>query len=611
MYSCEKDRDQSSEKELVSFVFEISKNSSLTWDVYANIHNDSILATLPAKTDLSKLVASFTHKGSAVTVDGEVQTSGATVNDFRSPVKYVVEAEDGSTQTYVASLKVAPIAEQLISKFEIKKSLNPGLGEDIVFTINSTAQTMEGVHLTWINSSAPSQLVVSFTAGDAEVSINGGKIENGVTVVDFKKPVQIESVSGDYPPRTYTATLICPQINATLPVMRLDADGPILNDVDYVKARLEILGNGIAEGLWDYGMEKIEIRLRGNSTQGLPKKPYRIKFPEKYSPLGLNHAREKSWVLLANDSDKSLIRNAVAFRISRIMQTGVSYRPFTASTQFVDVYLNGRYEGNYILTDQIEVAPGRVEVKSLEAGDAGNTAKISGGYFLEIDGFADAEPLHFTSPRGMKVTVKYPDEDDYAPEQTAWITDFFKTTEDVLFSADFKDPANGWRKHIDRASWVDYCIINELAGNSDAWWSTYMSKERDVDYFVIGPVWDFDIAFNNDNRLVNATTRLMAEAAHDPKTWISRFMQDETFKAAMKSRWNEKKGELLSVNEYIDELVVLLDMSQKANFKRWNIKEQALGHANPAPASYDAAITQLKNYFQTRYDFLDSEFNKW
>ena len=613
-YSCEK--KESSEKSLTGFVFEISKNPNLSYDVYAEIRDDSILAKFPSKTDVRNLVATFTHKGIDVTVNGVVQASGVTVNDFSRPVQYTVIAEDHSTKTYIASFTIAPEMvtpdrEQTISKFEIKRSLNPGLNDDIVFKINHTAQTLETEYLKWINSPVPSQLVISFEAGSADVRINGQTAQSGVTVIDFKHPVHVESVSGDFAPRTYTASILCPQINATLPVLRITSDAPVSSKNYYVKANLEIVGNGISEGLWDHSKGKIEIRLRGNATIGLPKKPYRIKFPEKYSPLGLNHAQERSWVLLANDCDKSLIRNAVAFKISRILGADATPKRFTPSTLFVDVYLNGMYEGAYHLTDQIEIGSGRVDVKSLKNSDAGNTSKISGGYLLELDGFASSEPLHFSTSRGMPVSIHYPNNDDYAPEQITWITNFLAKTETALFSTDFKDPVNGWRKHIDLASWVDYYIISELTGNPDAWWSTYLSKERDVDYFIMGPVWDFDIAFNNDSRIANAPYRLMSEAAHDPKTWIRRFMQDETFKAAIKTRWNMKKNELHEVSNYIDELARLLDMSQKANFKRWDINRQVLGHANPSPGSYQAAISQMKIYIQQRYNYLDTEFNKW
>ena len=534
----------------------------------------------------------------------------------KAEVTYKIFAvnKNGSRESIPASYTVKselPQIEGSFTAFRIKRSLNPALVADIEFNIDHNNLTIEGTCLRWINSNHPSQLIVSFEAPEILVESGGDIIQNGVTVVDFKQPVKFAITTENKPQRIYTATLICPQINATLPVLRIESDGPIQNKVDYVKAKLEIVGNGIKEGLWDFGREKIDIRLRGNATLWLPKKAYRIKFPEKYSPLGLKHAKLKSWVLFANDCDKSLIRNAVAFQISKIMQTGVSSRRFTPCTQFVDLYLNGMYEGNYHLSDQVQVNPGRVEVQELTASDAGDATKISGGYLLELDGFANGDPLWFTSPKGMKVSIKHPDDQDYAKEQVSWITNYFITVENALFSQDFKNPLTGWRKYIEMSSWVDYCIINEFAGNSDAWWSTFMSKERGVDYFVMGPVWDFDIAFNNDNRISNATNRLMSEAAHDPKQWINRFMQDETFKAAIKARWNAKKGELRSVIDYVDELAELLDMSQKANFKRWNINQQTLGHAMPAPVSYQEAITQLKNYLEARYRFLDGEFNKW
>ncbi len=587
------------------FEFKKSLNLHLPADVSAIIRNDSVIAEFPVNTNVSALVATYITMATSVTVNGIKQNSGISSNNFNSTVEYAIEGIDGVKKTYKAVAK----ADHSFTKFEIKKSLNPALSEDIVFAIDHQNLVIEASYLKWIEAENPSRLVVSFETDGVSVTSGGADLQSKEIVVDFKQSVQFTTTYGKNEPRTYSVNLICPQINATLPVLRLEADAPITSKEDYVKAKLEILGNGITEGLWDFSKEKIEIRLRGNSTMGLPKKPYRIKFPEKYSPLGLNHAKEKSWVLLANDCDKTLIRNAVAFEMSRILSADAATPRFTPCTQFVDVYLNGTYDGNYHLTDQVEVAKGRVNVQSLNKKSV--VAEISGGYLLELDGFAASEPLHFYSPKNMPVTIKYPKDDDYAQEQADWIKNHFWDTENALFSITFKEAANGWRKYIDQVSWVDYYIISEFTGNSDAWWSTYMSKERDVDQFLIGPIWDFDIAFNNDNRIGNAPTRLMADVGHDPKAWIARFMQDETFKAAVKTRWNAKKVALSALVNYVDGLAVQLDASQKANFKRWNITHQALQHANRPPESYEAGIAELKTYLQDRYKFLDGEFNKW
>jgi len=603
-----------SDNTISSFAFMKSLNPILPADVRAVIRNDSIITVFPSNTNLERLIASYASNAASITVNGARQISGISQNNFSSTVEYHVEGLDGSKRTYRAVARSSNTTDpgNTFEGFWITKKLNPdhNLNDDIKFTIDHQNRTIEATYLRWINASQPSLMMVSFETEGILVEL-GGVVQNGEMSVNLKQPVRLAIAFGNEAPRTYTMRLFCPQINENLPVFRIIPDAPIVSKENYVTALLEIIGSGITEGLWNFNMGKVEIRLRGNSTMWLPKRPYRIKFPQKYSPLGLKHAREKSWVLLANDCDKSLIRNAVAFQISRILQTDAKTRRFTTCTQFVDLYLNDLYDGVYHLTDQVQMAPGRVEVQTLTKSDAGNASKISGGYFLEIDGFAFSEPVYFVSPKNMPVTIKYPDNDDYAPEQATWIANYFTTVENALFSQDFKNPNTGWRKYIDIASWVDHYIVNELAGNSDVWWQMFMSKDRNVDYFVLGPVWDFDIAFNNDNRISNATTRLMAEAAHDPKQWIRRFMEDETFKAAVKARWNAKKGELVGLTAYMDELAAKLDVSQKANFKRWDITQQALGHANPAPASYEAAINQLKNYFQARYNYLDTEFNKW
>jgi hypothetical protein len=101
--------------------------------------------------------------------------------------------------------------------------------------------------------------------------------------------------------------------------------------------------------------------------------------------------------------DKSLIRNLVAFKISSLL--GQKYSPACKS---VDLIIDGSFEGNYIICDKIEQGKNRVELDKMDETD-NELPNISGGYLMEIDGFADQEPYHFTSKKGVKVTIKYPD----------------------------------------------------------------------------------------------------------------------------------------------------------------------------------------------------------
>ena len=390
----------------------------------------------------------------------------------------------------------------------------------------------------------------------------------------------------------------------TVPTIYINTEGGVgvTSKEDYVNAYVTVRG---AENEEDNITEVLtEIKGRGNSTWGMAKKPYRLKFDEKIKFLG-NEAKEKNWVLLANYADKTLMRNALALETARnMMNFG-----FTPSVTFVDVVLNGENLGSYMLTDQVEVKPKRVPVTEQETTTTMSDAEITGGYLIEVDGFADSEISWFQTTRGMKVTIKYPKDDEINSDQSYYISNYTQQMEDALFSTNFTDAELGWRKYIDEASMVDWYIACELFGNSDAWWSTYMYKERD-DVFKFGPLWDFDIAFNNDNRLGDATTLMMRTYAHEPKTWISRWWQDAGFVSAVKTRWAELRAAGLEafMTNYITTTASYLDASQKNNFEVWNILNTIVYNELAARGSYEAEVEFLKEYVRDRIAYLDSQF---
>ena len=371
---------------------------------------------------------------------------------------------------------------------------------------------------------------------------------------------------------------------------------------DYVEAYVTVRGAKNAE---DNITEVLtEIKGRGNSTWGMAKKPYRLKFNKKIKFLG-NEAKEKNWVLLANYADKTLLRNALAFETARNMfDFG-----FTPSVTFVDVVLNGKNLGNYTLTDQVEVKSKRVNVLEQETTVTASDPEITGGYLIEVDGFADSEISWFKTSKDMKVTIKYPKDDEINAAQSNYISNYTQEMENALFSSNFTNAETGWRKYVDEASLVDWYIACELFGNSDSWWSTYMYKDRD-EIFKLGPLWDFDIAFNNDDRLGNATQKLMRTYAHDPKTWIARWWQDAGFQANVKARWGELRAKGLKsfMNNYITEAAELLDESQENNFTVWNILSSKVYRELAARGSYEAEVNFLKQYVLDRISFLDGQW---
>lgn len=358
------------------------------------------------------------------------------------------------------------------------------------------------------------------------------------------------------------------------------------------------------------------VRERGNASRQFPKKPWRIKFDKKQSVLGAP-AKCKKWTLINNYGDKTLMRNILAFEIARRMD--MKFVPFC---QPVDVILNGEYKGCYQLCDQVEVNGGRVEVTEMETTDISGD-ELTGGYLIEVDGYADQEAPNewFRSNRGVPVTIKSPD-DGGTTEQYNYIKNYFQQYENLLFSNNNTafDTETGYRSILDSDSFLRYFIVGELTGNPDTFWSTYIYKERNDPKLYTGPVWDFDIAFDNDYRAypTSGATRYFfdsgkASSAGDFVNHVKRIVeQDPKSTDEISILWSTARNMRDLTNEnildFIDSQAKYLDQSQKLNFKRWNILSQQV-HMNPrAAGSYAGEIKWLKEFMTARFAKLDQVF---
>ncbi|MBR6247029.1 MAG: CotH kinase family protein [Bacteroidales bacterium] len=335
------------------------------------------------------------------------------------------------------------------------------------------------------------------------------------------------------------------------------------------------------------------VRGRGNASWDFPKKPYRIKFAQKQQPLGAP-AKAKKWTLINNYGDKTLMRNILAFEVSR--RVGMAYTPFCTP---VDVILNGEYQGCYQLCDQVEVGTGRVPAKD--------------GYLVEIDAYASGEDVWFTSGKGMPVTIKYPKDDEITSEQRAFIKTFFNSMENAVFAAHFKDATIGYRKYLDVDSFLRNFLVGEFAGNTDTYWSVNMYKDGDQGVFYTGPAWDYDLSFENDGRtypINNLDDYIYAwagsVASDATRQMVNRIVKDDqAAKARLVELWDEAKPSLATLNDYVDETAALLDESQRLNFKRWPILGEYV-HQNPRVAgNYEGEVAYVKAYITARLARLD------
>ena len=411
-------------------------------------------------------------------------------------------------------------------------------------------------------------------------------------------------------------------------------------------------------------------RQRGNASRTFPKKPYRIKFEKKQKVLDAP-SKAKKWTLINNYGDKTLMRNIVAFEAAR--RAGMEYVPWC---QPVDLILNGEYKGCYQLCDQIEVREGRVDIDEMTPDDIAGEA-LTGGYLIEVDAYANEEISWFTSRNGIPVTIKAPADDEIVPAQTAYITGAFNELDKRVFGNKYageggylievdayaneeiswftsrngipvtiKAPADdeivpaqtayitgafneldkrvfgnkyagegSYREILDVPSFLRHFIVGELSGNTDTYWSTYMFKRRNDPKFYVGPVWDFDIAFENDNRTYPINNHsdyiyVYGSSANNMNTFVTRVVKrDPATAGEIKQLWARLRdtagydGE--SFGEYIDNQADAMSRSLDLNFTRWPILNQWV-HQNPKVYnSWQAAVNDLKSYVTARIDWLD------
>ena len=340
------------------------------------------------------------------------------------------------------------------------------------------------------------------------------------------------------------------------------------------------------------------IRERGNASRNFPKKPYRIKFDKKHQVLG-SPANAKKWTLINNYGDKTLMRNQLAFELSR--RFGMPYTPFCA---YVDVVLNGDYKGSYQLCDQIEVRKNRVNITEMTPRDNSGEA-LTGGYLFEVDAYAGDEPFQavFQSSYGTPVTIKSPDEDSITAQQKNYITQRYNAME-----------AN-WRQYLDLNTFLRHFLVGEVSGNTDTYWSVYMYKHRANDTLYVGPCWDFDLAFDNDNRTYHVCDRSDyiyrsgGSTIGYMRTLVDNIViNDAAAKQQLKDLWAQLRRNGFteeSMLAYIDEQAELLDHSQQLNFLRWPILNQYV-HQNPAArGSYQAEVENVRSYIRNRIPWMD------
>lgn len=573
LFSACKDEEPpiSSTKELLNFsILKSDNQGKVANDVEASIQGSVITLPLDKYDDLKSLIAVFEYNGKSITINGVEQESGVTSNDYSQPLVFTVEAEDGSKQQYTVEIALKDTG--VLSAFRFLKKNNAFLTADVSSSIGEES-------IIPLVTFSQSELIPTFTTNAVKVLVDEVEQKSGMTKNDFSSPVVYQFIMRNG--ETFQYTVKAEFLLSAIPELTITTTDPSIAEIPskdyYLEGTLAVNGRG---GYEDY-TGKTEVKGRGNSTWGYPKKPYRLKLNKKAEICGLGKA--KNYVLLANHLDPTLMLNSVAFKIGRLLEL-----PFTNHAIPVDVVLNGIYKGSYLLTEQIEVKENRVDL------DENNSV------MWELDSYWDDEPKFKSTAFNLPVMVKDP---DLTTEQFEyWKKDF------NAFTTQFaKEPleGNSYVDMIDIESVAKFLITFNLVHNMEINHpkSVFLHKEGNGKY-VMGPIWDFDWAYDYEgtsNHFGRYNTPLFSSSMNGVGTaFFQRFLQDSRVKAIYKRTWQDfKNNKLDALLQYVDDYAVMLKPSVERNSELWENTR-----------SFDTKVKELKTWLRNRAYYIDSEVSK-
>ena len=339
------------------------------------------------------------------------------------------------------------------------------------------------------------------------------------------------------------------------------------------------------------------IKLRGNSSLNSEKKPYLINFDEKTIVLDMP-ANAKKWTLIPNMYDKTLMRNILGYKMSFIFEL-----KFSPSCRFIDIILNGDYVGNYMICDKIEVGKDRVDITKMDK-TCIQEPEISGGYLVQGTGSSwGADPGTFKTEKGITLSYEYPKSEDITEEQKIYLKNKLDEIEAKVYE--------NITENIDLESFARYFLVEDFSANQDGIFNSfYLYKERGDNKIYFGPVWDFDLAF--DNALVLYPTNEKKNFAYkfalsngSADKFLSNLLSNDTVLQKVKDTWKLMTNTVFTkkvMRDYINELFELIYESQRLNYIRWDVLNTRQFMEAVIRGSFEAEVDYLKEYVEKRFD---------
>lgn len=361
----------------------------------------------------------------------------------------------------------------------------------------------------------------------------------------------------------------------------------------------------------------VSIRYRGNSSRLFDKKSFSLHLvddqgQENPQPLA-GMAAHDEWVLNGPFLDRTLLRNYLCMNVAGEV---MDYAP---NVRYCELYVDGAYQGLYLLMETISRGNGRLNLTRPEEGRAMTSYLVrwdrTGKGDQELDNFA-----YYTDRGGVSsLDVRYPGKNLITAERKRYIEQDISRIEKVIYSYDLIDREKGITQYIDLEEFAEYFVINEFFRNVDAGrFSTFYYK--DVRGKVKPCVWDFNNACDNYIDYVWDETGFSLQDA----PWFSGLLRDERFVRAVVRKYRSLRKSFLSEEylcRYVDETVEWLGTEVEKNYQVWgyvfeppsgtddHVRANYLQPMERNMTGYEEAVEQLKEFMEKRGDWLDEHID--
>ena len=374
----------------------------------------------------------------------------------------------------------------------------------------------------------------------------------------------------------------------------------ITSKEDYVTANIEIIGEN-----YSLASTPTQIRLRGNSSLGVPKKSYKIKLYEKENIF--NFGKDKEWALIANYFDPAHLRNYYAYKLAKALDM-----EYYIDCKFVNVYLNNVNQGLYLFTETVKTSSNRVDIE-----DGYSPTEIDIPFLIELDFKLEENNPNYIKEQ-LDIDFFFLDNTKYNGKRYQFATKYPKTftTEHItLEQYDFiknymhevyKSVRNKtYEYYIDVDSFIDYFIIQELFLNIDQDYSSVFMYKPYGDLLHMGPAWDFDLSCGNCSYVGTYDPYRKMKDINGGNYLFVTLMEDEPFRQKFLARLQELDdtyiiSSMISSFYYNEEILTpyaTTDNEIWNNLYEWNWArpEWLLNKTYPQQVSY------LRNFLEQHY----------